>query len=84
MFLPLPITFVHKITHNKDGVVVPCFLGLGWPGNPSPVETPVPNLRAPVVSLQLLGLPAEAVVQNKQQLDWFLKLESQVSSTYHF
>ena len=64
--------------------MVPCFLGLGWPGNPSPAETPVPNLRAPVVSLQLVGLPTEVVVRNKQQLDWFLKLESQVSSTFHF
>ena len=59
-FLPLTTTFVHKITHNKVCIVVPCFLGLGWPGNPTPVETPIPNLRAPVVSLQLLGLPAEA------------------------
>ena len=42
------------------------------------------NLRAPVVSLQLLCLPTEAVVRNKQQLDWFLKTESQVSSTFHF
>ena len=39
--------------------------------NPSPADTPVPNLRAPVVSFQLLGLPAEAVVWNKQQLVWF-------------
>ena len=84
LFLPLTTTFVHKITHNKVCVVVPCFLGLGWPGNPSPAETPVPNLRAPVVSLQLVGLPTEAVVRNKQQLDWFLKPESQVSSTFHF
>ena len=65
LFLPLTTTFVHKITHNKDGVVVPCFLGLGWPGNPSPAETPVPKLRTPVVSLQLLGLPTEAVVRKK-------------------
>ena len=42
LFLPLTTTFVHKITHNNAGVVVPCFLGLGWPGNPSPAETPVP------------------------------------------
>ena len=84
MFLPLTTTLVHKITHNKDGVVVPCFLELGWPGNPSPVETPVPNLRVPVVSLQLLGLPAEAVVRNKKQLGWFLKPESQVGSIFHF
>ena len=84
LFLPLTTTFVHKITHNKDSVVVLCFLGLGWPGNPSPAKTPVPNLRVPIVSLQLLGLPAKAVVRNKQQLDWFLKPESQVSSTFHF
>ena len=44
-------------------IAVPCFLGLGWPGNPSPAEAPVPNLRAPVVSFQLLGLPAGAVVR---------------------
>ena len=83
LFLPLTTTFVHKITHNKVCVVVPCFLGLGWLGNPSPVETLVPKLKAPVVSLQLLGLPIEALVWNKQQLDWFLKPESQVSSTFH-
>ena len=77
-------TFVHKVTHNKACIVLPCFRGFGWPGNPSPTETPVPNLRALVVSLQLLGLPAEAMVWNKQQLDWFLKPESQVSSTFHF
>ena len=84
LFLHLITTFVHKITHNKAYIVLPCFRGFGWPGNPSPTETPVPNLRSPVVSLQLLGLPAEAVVRNKQQLDWFLKPESQVSSTFHF
>ena len=84
LFLPLTTTFVHKITHNKVYVVVPCFLGLGWPGNPSPAETLVPNLRAPVVSLQLLGLPAEVMARNKQQLDWFLNPESQVSSTFYF
>ena len=65
LFLPLTTTFVHKITHNNVCLVVPCFLGLGWPRNPSPAKTPVPNLRAPVVSLQLLSLPAEAVVRNK-------------------
>ena len=37
-----------------------------------------------VVSLQLLGLPAEAVVRNKQQLGWFLRPESQVGSIFHF
>ena len=84
LFLPLTTTFVHKITHNKVCVVVPCFLGFGWPGNPSPAETPIPKLRAPVVSLLLLGLPAEAVVPNKQQLGWFLRPESQVSSIFHF
>ena len=62
LFLPLTTTFVHKITHNKAGIVVPCFLGLRWPGNLSPAETPVPKLRALLVSLQLLRLPAEAVV----------------------
>ena len=84
LFLPLTTIFVHKITHNNAGVVVPCFLGLGWPGNPSPAETPVPKLKAPVVSLQLLGLPVEAAIQNKQQLGRFLKQGSQVSSTFHF
>ena len=69
LFLPLTTTFVHKITHNKYGVVVPCFLGLGWPGNPSPAETSIPKLRALVVSLQLHGLPTEAMVRNKQQFD---------------
>ena len=68
LFLHLMTTFVHKITHNKACIVLPSFRGFGWPGNPSPAETPVPNLRAPVVSLQLLGLPAEAVVRNKHQL----------------
>ena len=71
LFLHLTTTFVYKITRNKVCIAVPCFLGLGWPGNPSPADTPVPNLRAPVVSFQLLGLPAEAVVRNKQQLVWF-------------
>ena len=71
LFLHLTTTFVHKITRNKVCIAVPCFLGLGWPGNPSPAEAPVPNLRAPVVSFQLLGLPAGAVVRNKQQLVWF-------------
>ena len=83
-FLHLMTTFVHKITHNKVCIDLPCFLGFGWPGNPSPVETPVPNLRSPVVSFQLLGLPAEAVVRNKHQLGWFLRPESQVSSIFHF
>ena len=84
LFLSLTTTFVHKITHNKVCVVVPCFLGFGWPGNPSPIKTLVPKLRAPVVSLQLLGLPAETVVWNKQQLGWFVRLESQVSSIFNF
>ena len=84
LFLPLTTTFVHKITYNKAGIVVPYFLRLGWPGNLSPVETLVPKLRAPVVSLQLLGLPVEVAVQNKQQLGWFVKPGSQVSSTFHF
>ena len=66
LFLHLMTTFVHKITHNKACIVLPCFRGFGWPRNPSPVETPVPNLRALVVSLQLFGLPAKAVVWNKQ------------------
>ena len=65
LFLHLTTTFVHKITHNKAYIVLPCFHGFGWLGNPSPVETPVPNLRVLVVSLQLLGLPAEVVVRNK-------------------
>ena len=84
LFLHLTTTFVHKITRNKVCIALPCFRGLGWPGNPSPADTPVPNLRAPVVSFQLLGLPAEAVVRNKQQLGWFLRPESQVSSIFHF
>ena len=75
---------VHKITRNKVCIEVPCFLGLGWPGNPSPTDTPVPNLRALIASLQLLSLLAEAVVRNKQQLGWFLRPESQVSSIFHF
>ena len=65
LFLHLMTTFVNKITHNKACIILPCFCGFGWPGNPSPTETLVSNLRAPVVSLQLLGLPAEAVVRNK-------------------
>ena len=77
-------TFVHKITHNKACIVLPCFCGFGWPGNPSPTETLVPNLRSTAVSLQLFGLPTEAVVRNKQQLGWFLRPESQVSSIFHF
>ena len=81
---PLTTTFVHKITRNKVCILVLCFLGLGWPGNPSPADTPVPNLRAPIVSFQLLGLPAEVVVRNKQQLGQFLRPESQVSSIFHF
>ena len=84
LFLHLTTTFVHKITHNKACIVLSCFHGFGWPGNPSPAKTPIPNLRAPVVSLQLLGLPTEAAVQNKQQLGWFLRPESQVSSIFHF
>ena len=84
LFLHLMTTFVHKITHNKACIVLPCFRGFGWPGNPSPAETLVPNLRAPVVFFQLLGLPAGAVVRNKQQLGWFLRPESQVSSIFHF
>ena len=84
LFLHLMTTFVHKITHNKACIVLPCFRGFGWPGNPSPAETLVPNLRAPVVFFQLLSLPVEAVVRNKQQLGWFLRPESQVSSIFHF
>ena len=56
LFLHLTTTFFHKITHNKACIVFPCFRGFGWLGNPSPVETPIPNLKAPIVSLQLLGL----------------------------
>ena len=84
LFLHLMTTFVHKITHNKVCIVLPCFRGFGWPRNPSPTETPVPNLRAPIVSLQLHGLLAEAVVWNKHQLGWFLRPESRVSSIFHF
>ena len=65
LFLPLMTTLVHKITHNKAGIVIPCFLGLGWPRDLSLAETPVLKLRAPVVSLQLHGFPAEAAIQNK-------------------
>ena len=68
LFLHLTTTFVHKITRNMVCIVLPCFRGFGWPGNPSPAETPVPNLRSLVVSFQLLGLPAEAMVRNKHQL----------------
>ena len=84
LFLHLTTTFVHKITHNKVCIILPCFHGFGWPGNPSLAETPVPNLRSPIVSFQLLGLPAEAVVWNKHQLGWFLRPESRVSSIFHF
>ena len=84
LFLHLTTTFVHKITHNKVCIVLPCFRGFGWPRNPSPAETPIPNLRSPVVSFQLLGLPAEVVVRNKHQLGWFLRPESQVSSIFLF
>ena len=65
LFLHLTTTVVHKITHNKVCIVLPCFRGFGWRRNPSPAETPIPNLRSPVVSFQLLGLLAEAVVRNK-------------------
>ena len=68
LFLHLTTTVVHKITHNKVCIALPCFRGFGWPRNPSPVETPIPNLRSPVVSFQLLGLPAKVVVRNKHQL----------------
>ena len=84
LFLHLTTTFVHKITYNKACIVLPCFRGFGWPGNPSLLETPVPNLRSPVVSLQLFGLPTKAAVRNKQQLGWLLRPESQVSSIFHF
>ena len=84
LFPPLMTAFAHKITRNKACIALPCFRGLGWQGNPSPGDTPVPNLRAPIVSFQLLGLSAEAVVRNKQQLGWFLRPESQVSSIFHF
>ena len=67
--------FAHKITHNKAGIIVLGILGLGWPRKLSPVETPVSKFKEPpncfkdfVVSLQLLGLPAEVVIWNKQQL----------------
>lgn len=83
LFPHIMTTFVHRVIHNKVGIVVPCFLGFGSPGNPSPAETPVPKTRASVVSLQLFGLPIEAVVRNKQQLGWFLKPGSQVSSIFH-
>ena len=84
LFLHLTTTFVYKIIHNKACIILPCFCRFGWPGNASPAKTHVPNLRDPVVSLQLLGLPAEVVVRNKQQLDWFLKPKSHVSSTFNF
>ena len=84
LFLHLTTTVVHKITHNKVCIDRPYFHGFGWLGNPSPAKTPVPNLRSPVVSFQLLGLPVEAVVWNKHQLGWFLRPESQVSSIFLF
>ena len=34
LFLHLTTTFVHKVTHNKACIVLPCFRGFGWPGNP--------------------------------------------------
>ena len=68
LFLHLTTTIVHKITHNKVCIALPCFCGFGWPRNPSPAKTPVPNLRSPVVFFQLLGLSAKAVVRNKHQL----------------
>ena len=69
LFPHLITSFVHKVTHNKAGIVVPCILGLGWPRNLSLEKTPVSKLKDLVVSLQFLGLPAEAAVRNKQQLD---------------
>ena len=80
-------SFVQNITHNKVGTVIPCILGLGWPRSLSPAETPISKLKRPpncfedpIVSLQLLGLQAEAAVRNKQQLGRFLKPGSQVNS----
>ena len=84
LFLLLTTTFVHKITHNNVCIVLPCFREFGWPGNPSLAETPIPNLKSHVVSFQLLGLPAEAMVRNKHQLGWFLRPKSQVSSIFLF
>ena len=80
MFLPLTTTLVHKITHNKDGVVVPCFLELGWPGNPSPVEMPQGSYSFSPIALS----SSRSSGSEQKQLDWFLKPESQVSSTFHF
>ena len=84
LFPHLTTSFVHNVTHNKACIIVPWILGLGWLGRPSPAETSVSKLKDPVVSLQLLGLLAEATVWNKQQLGWFLRPESQVSSIFHF
>ena len=67
LFLHLMTTVFHKITHNKVCIALPCFRGFGWPRNPSPAKTPVPNLRSPVVSFQLLGLPAKAVVRKRKK-----------------
>ena len=83
LFFPLTTTFVYKITHNLADIIVPCILRFRWPGNPSPTETPISKLRDPIVSLQLLGLPTEVAVWNKQQLGWFLKPGSQVNSIFH-
>ena len=83
LFPHIMTTFVHRVIHNKVCIDLPCLRGIGWPGNPSPAETPVPKNRASIVSLQLFGLPTEAVVRNKQQLGWFLKPGSQVSSIFH-
>ena len=43
-----------------------------------------PNYFEKSIVLKLFGLPAKLAVRNKQQLGWFLKPRSQISSIFHF
>ena len=52
LFPHLTASFVHKITHNKVGIVVPCILRLGWPRDLSPLHTPILNSRSPLIALR--------------------------------
>ena len=70
LFLSLTTTFVHKVTHNKAGIVVPCFLGLVCPGNLSPTETPFPKLSSR--SLSPIAWSSSKSSGSKQTATWLV------------
>ena len=84
LFLPLMTAFVHKITHNKACIDLPCFCGLGWPGNPSPADTHL-FLTSGLLSLFPIAWSSSESSGSEQTATCLVsKPGSQVSSIFHF